>query len=387
MQLLIQLLSLKMKFIFSVFIPAILFLIPAVSIAQNVKMHEYQFQLEPLFKYGKILKHTSNFKPAVIQNSFSSEINLTWQSRGAKDWQRMLNDPAWGLAAGYTYFGNKDILGEAYYLIPNIQFRLFEHKKIQLWLKGGVGLTWLTKHYDVLLNPSNNVIASSINNSSTAALRLKYKAGSKTMLVIGTSITHSSTGDVRLPNLGINIPTFDLGIQYSFAALNKVVFAPDSLNTKKRKSIVFTMRGGVGLYEVFIPDGPIFPILINETSVGKYFGGWNIFSFGVETFFSLANFHFLQEQNIGVNYKMQSLVIAPFIQDEMDWGQVSFTMLMAYQIKKTQLSGTNMYQKLGVNRTIYSFGQHKWRKIKAGVFLTTHWANADYVSMLLSLQL
>ena len=312
---------------------------------------------------------------------------MQWQSKEGKAWSQMLHYPAWGVATGYTYFGNKNILGEAYYIVPNIQFRLVGNKKLQLWLKAGVGLTWMTKHYDVLENPTNNVIASSINNASTIGLRLKIKATSKINFVIGTSVTHSSSGDVRMPNLGINVPTTDIGIKYSFSSLKKEPLKYDSLQMQKIKSLVLTIREGIGFYEIFIPDGPIYPIIINEIGVGKYVGGWNKFSIGMETSYSTANYHFLQEQKIGDNYKQQSITIASFLQDEMDWGPVSFTMLIAYQVKKTQLSGTTLYQKLGVNHTIFSFGENKHNKISFGVFLTTHWANADYVSSLLSLQI
>lgn len=355
--------------------------------AQQLKVHGYTFEIEPVFKHGKIFKHTKNFKPVIEQNSFSAELNFQWQSNGNKEWQRMLNYPKWGIAAGLTYFGNKNILGEAYYLVPNVQFRLAGNNNFQLWLKGGVGLALLTKHYDVVNNPLNNVIASAINNASTLGLSLKVKASPKMFLVMGSSFTHSSTGDVRLPNLGINIPTLDFGIQYSFSAFNNESFNRDSVQNENRKSLVLTVRGGIGLFEVFIPDGPIYPILINETGLGKYAGKWNKFSIGIETFFSSANLHFLQEQKIGSDFKQQSIGIAPFVQDEMEWGPVSFTMMIAYQTKQILLSGTSLYQKLGVNHTIYSFGKNTKHKISMGVFLTTHWANADYVSSLLSLQL
>lgn len=355
--------------------------------AQQLKKNAFKFELEPVLKYGKILKHTVNFKPEIEHPSYTAELNFIWQSKGDKEWQRMLNYPAWGLATGYTYFGNKNILGEEYFIVPKVEFRLVGNKDLQLGLEAGVGIAWLTKHYDALENSTNNVIASSINNSSSLGLKINIKANSKLSFVIGSSFTHSSTGDVRMPNLGINIPTLDFGFHYSFTKNEKGPFIRDSLTSQKRKSVVLTLRTGIGMYEIFVPDGPIYPIIINETGLGKYVGGWNKFSIGVESFYSSANYHFVQEQKIGTNYKKQSIAIAPFIQDEMEWGPVSFTMLFAYQLKQTQLSGTDMYQKLGVNHTIVSFGENNQHKISLGIFLTTHWANADYVSSLLSFQL
>ena len=387
MPLFIQLLSLKMNFIRLFFLCLILSGNFSMLSAQQKKIIGYQLELEPIFKQGEILKHTANFKPSIEQKSFSAELNLNWQSTGNKHWQRMLNYPSWGLATGYTFFGNKNVLGESFYIVPNVQFRLAGKKNIQLWLKAGAGLAWLTKHYEALQNPGNNVIASSINNSSTLGIRLKIKTTSKLNFVLGSSFTHSSTGDVRMPNLGINIPTVDIGFQYSFSPKRYESFIHDSASIQKRKSLVLTVRGGVGLYEIFIPDGPIYPIIINETGIGKYVGSWNKFSVGAETFYSSANYHFVQEQKIGTDYKTHSIAVAAFIQDEMEWGPVSFSMMMAYQLKSTLLSGTAMYQKLGVSHTIFSYGQNQQHKLSFGIFLTTHWANADYVSSLLSFQL
>lgn len=371
------------------FFPAIIFftLNSLFAFSQQEKIRQYLFGIEPEFRYGKIWKHTVNFKPEVEKKSFTAQLNLMWQSTGQKEWQRMLNYPVWGLDVGYTSFGNKKILGSEFFLVPDVQFRLAGKENIQLWLKGGVGIAWLTKHYDAIENPTNNVIASSINNCSTISLRLKVKMNPKLNLVIGSSFTHSSTGDVRMPNLGINIPANEICLQYFFHPVYETAFNETSLTTEKRKSLVLTTRNGIGLYEIFIPDGPIYPILINETGIGKFAGRWNLFSLGLETYYSTANFTFVNEQQIGTHRAWESVTLSPFIQDEMQWGPVSFSMMIAYQVKQAQLSGYSLYQKLGLNHTLCSFGENKNHKLSAGVFLTTHLSNADYVSALLSLQL
>ena len=119
--------------------------------------------------------------------------------------------------------------------MPEAQFHLTGNKNIQLWLKGGVGIAWLTKHYDAIDNPTNNVIASSINNCSTISLRLKIKMNPKNNLVLGSSFTHSSTGDVRMPNLGINIPAAEISFQYFFSEVKKENFNQLPVKIQKRK--------------------------------------------------------------------------------------------------------------------------------------------------------
>ncbi|HAP01945.1 MAG TPA: hypothetical protein DCQ93_08490 [Bacteroidetes bacterium] len=368
----------------------IFFLITAshcICNAQSVEIYPpQQFGLEPIFKYGKIWKHTAHFEPAIEHNSFSGELNLMWLRMSNRYRSTMKQLPYAGLAVGYCSFGNEKVLGNEFYIIPNMQLKIFGNEEISFWFKGGVGLAYLTKHYDALTNPTNNVIASSVNNASTVAFHFRMQANKSLLIVAGASFTHSSTGDVRLPNLGINIPTVDIGVEYFFRNQKSI---PAFLTFPEKKIFpVFTLRTGVGFNEIYIPDGPVYPEAVNDFSLGMNAKKHpHKFSFGLESVYNMANYFFLSEQEIGDHRKLNSISLAPYIEDEIQFGVISFSFTALYQIRTITLSGYPFYQKLGLQHYIFQSGKNESRKLSAGIFLTTHLVNADYVSAMLSLQL
>jgi hypothetical protein len=175
----------------------------------------------PVFCIGKIWKHTPKFEPTIDHASVAFEFAISKQLNGQKPWEYSHHYPFLGFAFAYNNLGNDSILGRAYSLLPFIEIPIAGGKNLISGSTGfsasfrvGSGLAWLTKHYDVVENPTNNVIASSVNDITQFTFTGQYKASDEFTFTIGGSFTHYSTGAVRVPNLGINIPSARFGIRY-----------------------------------------------------------------------------------------------------------------------------------------------------------------------------
>jgi len=356
------------------FIRLILFLFPVSVYSQNI------FGVEPVIKFGSIYRHTVNFKPATSHPSYSAGLNLIWQTTGTREWQRYHHYPRMGVSAGYTEFGNKRVLGHAFYVVPNISLPVASGQRFQFYFSMGTGLAYLTKHYDRISNPDNNVIASPVNNCTNFGLHSRYKVNERFRVFAGGSFTHFSTGDVKLPNLGINIPTVDAGICYTFKPVNEKTFNRDSVSGRDKR-IFLGIRTGVGLNEFSVAGGPQYPVYIGSVTAGKFIGRWNKLSVGAYTDYNAVSYYFLTNQEIDKGREKQNAMdVSVLVEDELQFGNFAVTLQVAQYLKQTILSGNSFYQKLGAQYYFLNLGKDRPVRLSWGVYLTTHFFNADYVS-------
>ena len=160
------------------------------------------------YYYGTIFKHSSNFLPEVNERSHAVELSFSKITKGAKPWQRKLNYPEIGGAMLIARFGNNDIFGNAYALIPYVKFWLLRRSKVDFYSRIGFGLGYITKPYDRVNNPTNNVIGSKLNNCTQFSFGLDYKVDRRlsifTLIKEGTPHMHDGdmgTSPLRTVNL------------------------------------------------------------------------------------------------------------------------------------------------------------------------------------------
>ncbi len=237
----------------------LLFLIlPALAYSQL----EEAFFIESSFHAGRIVKHRETINFPVDGPSFGIELSTKWQSRGKKEWQQFQGYPAMGFSLLAMRLGDKDVLGSALGIFPNLSINLVRKKEWQLLFQMGTGMAWLTSPFDQNNNPENNAISSNINNVSSIKFYLRKKLNKKIKLLAGFSFTHFSNGGSKLPNLGINIPSFSLGILHSKEELNPIDFYHFDVSKKTNKKIGLEAYGALAYQEIRVAGGPRYPVYI-----------------------------------------------------------------------------------------------------------------------------
>jgi len=215
---------------------SILVLIPFVLIGQN---HKGMNISSNLF-YGNIIKHRRTLayqKPAYV-----SGVSLCFSQRtlGSKQWQYFHRYPELGFGVAYFDLGDKKVLGETIGLLTQISYNMYETSKASINGEIAIGVGYVSKHYDVISNPTNNAIGSSINNITIVKLNFGYDVNSKFSISSAAAITHLSNGALKLPNLGINVFQASIGLTYH---LNPVLRKEDFIIYDKSKNDVLNKFG------------------------------------------------------------------------------------------------------------------------------------------------
>lgn len=121
-----------------------------------------------------------------------------------------------GVGVNYYNFGDKKRMGnpwsayifqggEIARLAPTVSFNY----------EWNLGLSWNWEHYDARTNPNNVVIGSKLNAYINASLFLRWMLSRQFDLVTGVDLTHFSNGNTQIPNAGLNLIDFKLGLIYN----------------------------------------------------------------------------------------------------------------------------------------------------------------------------
>lgn len=147
------------------------------------------------------------------QASFA-ELAITTATDGSKAWQADSHFPKLGMGLLYGDPGSRKYLGKLSAMYPFIDFPFVQYKRLFANFRLGFGPGWVEKPYDKQDNYKNLVISTHLNACIRLALEAELRLTRKIAVQGGASFTHLSNGSIRVPNLGLNIPTGFVGINY-----------------------------------------------------------------------------------------------------------------------------------------------------------------------------
>ncbi len=329
---------------------------------------------------GKILQHTEKFIPKVEHASWAIEANLIMNPDTSRPWQHTFRLPQTGIALSARRYGNDQVLGYGYGIMPFIHLPLFRTKHSELQVRIATGISLLSKHYNVKTNPENNVIASMINNITNLGLRFQTQLNQYDACSFSATFTHYSTGDARLPNLGINVPSFSLGYVHYFKPHQPL--APGKTGATApylEKHIIKRIKASTARFEAFRPNALLYAQFNIEAALGKQFSAWNTLYVASDIYYNSFAYHFIIHQELEPIKKAfwRSCGASVMLEDEFKFGRAGVLLAWAYEFYHPYLSGGDDYQRIGVQYDIIS---KSTLKTFLGVYLKTHWANADLVA-------
>ena len=283
--------------------------------------------IQPQIRLGKIIDNMPNMPDRTL--SVFGDVNIGWQTRGKQIWNQYYKYPQVGLLVSTGFLGNNDILGYSISVIPNISIRLSNWKKANINLLLGLGLSYFTKKYDEIDNPENGLIGTRVTNTSLVSCDMNYHLSQKFVLTAGASISHSSDAHYQLPNFGMNIPAFNIGVKYFPKTFPTSYYKYDSIVQYNRK-FLFNVKFGIGFHEfgtVIKPiGGPTYPIYTVTAYMSKRLNTIFNFQFGINYNYYTSYYDFIESQEYYTENKhLKSSSIIAFAGIEFLVGKFGFS--------------------------------------------------------------
>lgn len=339
--------------------------------------------IESTIHRGRIFKHSPKLVFDVPGSSNGIDINFKNQKYGKKKWHQYFNYPTFGVNLFFYNIGDKDVFGNAFGILPTWDIPILKMKKLDFQIQLGAGIAWLTQHYDPLKNTTNNAIGSNLNNITNFKFQFGYQLDSKWVLKSGFSFTHFSNAASQLPNFGINIPAFSLGLKYTPNPLQADDFIYHEDDGKPQRKIGLSAHVDIAYRELSVYNGPRFPIRIASLGGIYKINRVNHFYFGFDYEYNTAIYrfglhtHYFREKE---QARKESRRFALFIGHELLFGNIGFYGQLGYYLPtNAYLLPSSFYTKLSLRYYLPELGIKDLRTYLA-IHIKAHETVAEYLS-------
>lgn len=285
--------------------------------------------IESSLHVGRAFKHRSIITIDFPDWSYGAEINFERKTFGTKPWHERCGFPRWGVALSYFYSGNAEQMGHGIGILPHVTVDFVRRPKWRIFGRLAVGLGIITRPFDRRTNPLNNMVSSYLNNNTALRLGTAFDLHPQWELRPSVAFTHFSNAASTLPNFGINIISFQLGLLYRPQPLydSDYRYAAPEDRPKRSKRIQVSAVVSAGVREISTYGGPKYPVYHTSVDAGFYLSTNNRLKAGVEYDYVGAYAAFMRH-NVGfvgqdIDWKASHLSI--FIADEILLGRFSIS--------------------------------------------------------------
>lgn len=175
------------------------------------------------YHYGFLLNHSPmrSGKSAIgLTDVHGIETTLLWPTNGQRYWHRKYGYPKWGTSFIFFNVGSSEIFnrpvhwGNVYSWLIHSSLRVVQTSFFEFNIRLGTGVGYFSQVYHPVNNPDNLWISARLNSSMYGHFETVYKILPTWHVVIAGAYTHFSNGATRMPNLGVNFPTVNIGLRY-----------------------------------------------------------------------------------------------------------------------------------------------------------------------------
>tara|TARA_R110002072_G_scaffold192257_1_gene349126 strand:+ start:7215 stop:8471 length:1257 start_codon:yes stop_codon:yes gene_type:complete len=201
-----------------------------------------------------------------------------FQQHNEQEWAYRLGYPKTGIALGVVDYGNSEFLGQAYTLLPNVEFNLLGRTRRKFTMNVGLGGSYFNKIYDPVNNPLNQAVSTHVTWTFRLFFHYKLFETKNIQWRLGGGYLHHSNGHTRLPNNGYNSLVGSLSAVIGTQQDNSAATAIQSKPTRS-SSFYIAPRFGLGsniLSLVYNDQKPVYTVAI---SAGKLLN--KTFKYGV----------------------------------------------------------------------------------------------------------
>ena len=149
-------------------------------------------------------------------DAIGAEFDFIYRADGHKDWQKLYNNPRFGLGLIYVLMPTEWLYGNIYSAMPFVNFTLINRATTSAFLKFGLGASYIDKQYDTssVRELKNNLIGQPYNLGIQFGFGIHQKLFSNTELALEAGVLNFSNGSINAPNNGINLTYLKGGLNF-----------------------------------------------------------------------------------------------------------------------------------------------------------------------------
>lgn len=337
--------------------------------------------------FGFMVPHRQELRGLVQGHAREFGVGALFSTLGAKkekSWHRHYGFPNYGFEFYYADLGNRAELGQqmalnAFLHLPFPFLKQSPTDRWQIYSHWGIGAGYTDVVWSLDDNLKGIALSSAFNVCLTAGFYASHHFSNRFSANAGVRMTHLSNGAVKLPNLGTNNLTGNIGLRYHL--IDQRVSAPstdspdgsdsDSFDLSKQKKMHFFATVNSGIKENLPPGGP--KLFVHNAAIGLELR-------------SSPKSGFLLRSDLWYNLAVSGLIernegIAPTRGDRVQGGlALGYIRHFGMARFETQM-GAYLYSRYRGNGLFYHrfvISHEITEAIRVTLGLKTHWARADH---------
>ncbi len=306
------------------------------------------------------------------------EFSIQKQTWGKHRWESEYAYPLVGVSVWYSALGGFEEIGSAFAVYPFINFPLVRGEEQSLNFRLGLGLGYLTNHFDRLDNYKNYAIGSHLNVAGSLYLEYRQKWGKIVTLSAGMGLTHFSNGAIKTPNYGLNILTANIGVSAFLGRPNpkgssKVLpeLYPYEFDGKRYLEVNFAFS--MGTKDMTQQLGQRFMVYLIYTNLMKRISYKSKLGIGLDLSYDGSDKAVMEWYGQPIENEWQVLRPGVNIGYELMLSRLSFLFQYGFHLAGAERKEGDMYQRLTLKFLIT-------KSVFANVVLNSHFGKAEYIA-------
>lgn len=184
--------------------------------ADSLQRGKLPFSIGAQLHYGFIIPHSRDIAGVAGSRPFGLEFNAQWLFADEKHTRESGVITRRGFVLQYFNYDHPNVLGYNISVAPYIEPLIRPDRRLYGAIQVGLGVSYLSKVYDAVDNPTNLFFSTPISFLLMTNARLWYRLRPKWELCLGFNYNHISNGGMKNPNKGMNFPSYNIGGRYQF---------------------------------------------------------------------------------------------------------------------------------------------------------------------------
>lgn len=333
---------------------------------QNIFAQERNWGLTFTPAFGSILPHHVTVKHLMEHHAYAIELGATLQTNGSKQWHHDFFFPKIEFLAFYGNFGNPEIIGHAFGVEGSLYLPYFKRNGWSVGNKLNAGIGYLTKRYDRIENPKDNIIGSHVNYIVSLGFFFE-KQFKQHSLGLELNLKHMSNGAYKLPNLGVNVPFVGINYTYYFHPIvtkDTAILQEDGQPLKTWR--FFTQLIG-SAKQIYPTGGDRYGVVALNNYVHYRIKNKVILEAGIDAVYDASTIHSVENES----NKAKNLSLGAYFAYVLPIHHLQLLVGMGGYIYNPINPAGYIYHRFGARFRIT-------KKLWANITIKSHWAKADY---------
>nr|WP_298999698.1 acyloxyacyl hydrolase [uncultured Allomuricauda sp.] len=322
------------------------------------------------FDYGFLLRHSKSLREIEDAYPFGIRADGSKLLLTRKSWEFCNCFPRVGVSLAYWNWDNAEVLGSGIVGVGYLEPYFFTQKRTNLFVRMGLGGSYLTDPFDEVNNPRNQSYSTRLAFAIVLGAGLNYRITDKLNFRLAAKYSHISNGGVSSPNKGLNFPTISVGLNTSLVPIDYPNLPKISNRKPPEDKTRLSLVHFSGLSNATVGERDQFYVFGFSGHFSRWVGGRSAITIGTEFIADFARREQIQLEDADAMFPQGGLLVG----HEFWLGKITFSQQLGIYYFNQFLTTDDVYQRYGLT---YSFN----KQIFTGFSLKAHRHVADFFDL------